>query len=63
LEKKQIYDLYDIFTEEDKKRLAVLDFNEFVSLLRKIDKTLTKTECIKIFNAFDKDGDGKISFN
>lgn len=63
LEKKQIYDLYDVFIESDKKRVGVLDFDEFVSLLRKIDKTLTKTECEKIFTAFDRNGDKKISFN
>ena len=41
----------------------MLEFDEFVSLLRKIDRTLTKTECQKIFAAFDRNGDKKISFN
>lgn len=31
--------------------------------MRKIDKTLTKTELQKIFKQFDKNEDNKISFN
>ena len=62
MEKKQIYDLYELFTDFDKKRIGVLELNEFITLLRRIDSTLTKSECEKILAAFDSNGDGKISF-
>jgi len=32
-----------VFEESDKKKVGVLEFDEFVTLLRKIDKTMTKT--------------------
>lgn len=40
-----------------------LDFESFTKLLRKIDQTLIKRECKMVFEAFDTNGDKKISFN
>lgn len=60
---KQNIDVIKLFNELDVNGDHTLEYKELVVLLRKIDKTLSNTDCKIIFKQLDLDGDKTISFD
>lgn len=55
-------DLLSLFTKYDKSANNELDQGEMGKLLKRIDATVTEEECQSIFNFFDSNKDGSVSF-
>lgn len=60
---KQNLDIIKLFNELDRNGDKTLEFSEFVVLLHKIDKTMSRQDCQLVFKKLDLDGDKNISFD